>query len=821
MVAVLETPSSDERNESPVQGRRTGRCRCSGLRLTPGLRSPRRRRDAVVRRIRSPRYRVTASPCLNRLTAWAVVLLAAWLTLDHCGVCRAAEAEAVDPLVERHVLDFSELARTKGDTEFFKSEAGRVDAQRQDADRSAKLMTALHQTTQRFETPLREYLTDDVRKFAVNLETADQDAASRVRELQQAWMKLRTSMNAKRMKLYALSDSQKQRWREVRTASVWDQYFWEFALIPFFVLGLVYLHARRHEVRKMRFGGKPENRGLMWVEAFTLVSTIAAAVFLYVEGRRREQELIDNSLKVDAASKEDIVAENQQLAAQLRTVRDQHVPLLRAFEDEQAMAAAPDGARTAAPEMLTTWRSTRAQLRMLNSHLAEENELALALSADGDRLGKIEGQLENAERASSMIPNQLARVRGPAGLLFAGVLAVGVFFKHGVIGRRRRKLSKTCTRCQAVGMLEREDIFIPAAHKRETRKEVYELVCKAPMDAIPISTTGSKAESKTSARSAGQSPADSRSGGLASEYGGLDDDAPKARSRPKPVETRPLSAAGPTTRQELCDFRLRPEHRFKETLCFPTTGVPTVGKTRWLAMQFDDVDNPRTGRSIAVVPTKGADFIRDIATTIKSGGELKATVEQLPEPVIYDYTDRDRLGRTSILASIQDFGGEITRTHDLKSPLRARMLHADGFLYFLSPEINPQEQFNILKKLCADLETVHRRKPVGIPLAVCLTKIDRLDLDKYSFFWKEFKQLPSAEGKVTAGVIEDRSRLVSALVREIFKSTGLESQIKQYFGAYCKFFPMTSKGLPGDNSPWGVQEPLLWLLHVNGYPTLD
>ena len=75
--------------------------------------------------------------------------------------------------------------------------------------------------------------------------------------------------------------------------------------------------------------------------------------------------------------------------------------------------------------------------------------------------------------------------------------------------------------------------------------------------------------------------------------------------------------------------------------------------------------------------------------------------------------------------------------------------------------------------------------------------------------------------------IEARSQLVSRLRDTVWPGWPIERTLRSLFGGRCMFFPLTPVGLNGIGiedlrerviSPLGLLEPLLWLLHMNGYP---
>lgn len=81
-----------------------------------------------------------------------------------------------------------------------------------------------------------------------------------------------------------------------------------------------------------------------------------------------------------------------------------------------------------------------------------------------------------------------------------------------------------------------------------------------------------------------------------------------------------------------------------------------------------------------------------------------------------------------------------------------------------------------------------------------------------------------------------RSELVGELRNTIWTDWDIEDRFRQVFGDRFLFFPMSPVGLPPRGvtdpdiiddlsqrmiEPYGILEPLLWLLHMNGYPVLS
>jgi len=78
--------------------------------------------------------------------------------------------------------------------------------------------------------------------------------------------------------------------------------------------------------------------------------------------------------------------------------------------------------------------------------------------------------------------------------------------------------------------------------------------------------------------------------------------------------------------------------------------------------------------------------------------------------------------------------------------------------------------------------------------------------------------------------IEKRSELMRRLREAIWPSWEIEGLIDDLFGGRYMFFPLTPVGLNelGEKdlkkrmiAPVGILHPLMWLLHMNGYPVLS
>jgi hypothetical protein len=82
--------------------------------------------------------------------------------------------------------------------------------------------------------------------------------------------------------------------------------------------------------------------------------------------------------------------------------------------------------------------------------------------------------------------------------------------------------------------------------------------------------------------------------------------------------------------------------------------------------------------------------------------------------------------------------------------------------------------------------------------------------------------------ETTLEVIQSRSDLVEEMLPLMFTGADIRRIVEGYFGKQVMFFPMSSVGLFEHElgikdlsrrtiAPYGVAEPLIWLLHMHGY----
>lgn len=307
-----------------------------------------------------------------------------------------------------------------------------------------------------------------------------------------------------------------------------------------------------------------------------------------------------------------------------------------------------------------------------------------------------------------------------------------------------------------------------------------------------------------------------------------------------------------------CNYEMRASHRSIRRIHFPTVGYTQAGKTVWLLMFYNRARLGRAG-------TWGADFERVAPLGIgedlydKMLGELldkhfpgvtpQGTIEK---PLVFQFADGDWPAKSGGLLNLFDFAGQSLIRDREGTAAQERALVMDGFLYFLDP--SRKETFDVQNEQLRHFrERLRARVPVGrpvnLPIAVCITKLDDLvngngqqQADKGGEHQRLVKELIATENSPPSlDLIRARHELFREHELQLFPGWDVQRQFQSLFGDRFVFFPMTSLGFQqgaavneavdkdasGAEStkqrqfrPYGIIEPILWLLHMNGFQTL-
>lgn len=291
---------------------------------------------------------------------------------------------------------------------------------------------------------------------------------------------------------------------------------------------------------------------------------------------------------------------------------------------------------------------------------------------------------------------------------------------------------------------------------------------------------------------------------------------------------------------EECLFDFPSMYRDKPKLCFPTLGIPAAGKTHWLSMVYRELNKGNFPKEVefAKIRTSSSDDLDRLVNEILVG-KLNPGANQphtFPRPIVFNFCDHDSLGRSSILVNLFDYSGEVVRNMTLDDIQRKRAFTADGYFYFLDPTHSSEEQMQPLINFRNDVRIVKGLKAgqqIRCPVALCVSKIDLMPNENYARGGNAIENFYAALKDIGWGMdmrsIKKRSDLMRQLRNDIWPNWEIERQIDDLFGGRYMFFPLTPVGLnePGETNlqnrtiaPVGIAHPLMWLLHMNGYPVL-
>jgi hypothetical protein len=582
--------------------------------------------------------------------------------------------------------------------------------------------------------------------------------------LQAAQLADATERDARRAQQAALALGSEHKW------------FWLASLVAVGALLGLFAVDRRQEIRRYLNGGRARGLGLgkALVAAFLLLCGLTIAMFLAADGIL--VALLDRGPTGRAVSALAGEMRSDREAAQDLDVRLETARTTLAAKKEQARRAIAALLPAAvAGDVFDAWwqyidatSRRRGQLQALEAVTKRFDEHAAAIAPGGTEATAITANQTKAARWR----RNASLICGTIGVCLLGLLGAGIAAFLRGLSRRKKKLADTCPLCLAEGKLE--------------------------------------------------------AGGASSDDGGSD-----GMVRCKNVITE--------SPFEECDFDFPAMFRPVPKLCFPTLGVPSAGKTHWLAMVYRELNRgnfPEEVEFARIRSSSSEDFEQIVEEILSSKQGPRATqVASLPKPLVFNFIDKDKLGRSNILVNIFDYSGEVLHRMTLEDHQRQRAFTADGYFFFLDPTKESDEQTQPLANFRQDVRIVKKLRAgqqIRCPVALCVPKIDLLTNQPYAdpsggdavdLFYRELGEIG---WQMDARSITARSELMRRLRDTIWPGWEIERQIDDLFGGRYMFFPFTPVGLDGLGedlsnrtiSPVGILEPLLWLIHMNGYPVL-
>ena len=558
------------------------------------------------------------------------------------------------------------------------------------------------------------------------------------------------------------------------------RWFWLLGVFAFGALVAAAWHDRRHEIRRWLNGGRARQMKLAQVLMVCFVGLVALTLVSFLMGETIYRAMLDLTFRTTAphAVYTNLTNDLEKEAKGLQVrIQKEERDLKSARGNWQKMGVKKLSDSTKFVGAWQTWRDSVEEIVTQSLLLQEINA---KITEDGEKLLEIDREMAalSGDTLFFLRIKHLVRFLLGSMLVIATFLGIACFWSD--VHARLRRTQNTCPHCLSENTME-------------------------PCDENGIQMPPNNTKSKNIICT-------------------------------KVVQENPY---------EICGYRFPRALASLTKLSFPTLGIPQVGKTHWLTMLYWEIANryyPKLGFSC--VPSSVTEEMDRRVDEIMNYriGTAATQRDSIPLPLVLRYKDKDPLGRTEILADIFDYSGEITTDAPSDDYRRERALKSEGFLFFMDPTYPWQPQAEALKRFRKDLKSIkglRKNESLRLPIAVCLTKIDLLPLVKSLGAEAESEAIRFYEalGKIdptgialNKEVIDRRSELTDELRKRIWPDWDMESQINDLFGGRYKFFPLTPVGLDGVGeadlrlrtiAPFGLVEPLAWLLEMSGYPTLD
>lgn len=309
-------------------------------------------------------------------------------------------------------------------------------------------------------------------------------------------------------------------------------------------------------------------------------------------------------------------------------------------------------------------------------------------------------------------------------------------------------------------------------------------------------------------------------------------------------KTLKLICKGEVRKGVRCAAEFTPEVQRRARLCFPTVGIIYSGKTKWIRSVEKQFERDMTDGPAQI----------SLVTASNAGKLHTATkADEVPLPIVLRLNDGDFIPpRGQTLVMLFDYGGEMGMRSVTDAP-KKRALFMDGFVLFLDPTrtrsraaksgttLSIDDQVETARRFKEDLRAASekiRGDRLDMPVAVCISKLDLLvNMNPLGGRAYEFldKLRETQDEPITLDLIQRRSRLCTEYLRQMFDGWNIEQFLRTNFGERFMFFPLTpvninqnELGRTDSNDevekrtslPFGVQEPIWWLLHMYGYKVL-
>lgn len=618
---------------------------------------------------------------------------------------------------------------------------------------------------------LEAIMVDAGRPVVAALERQVASAAERREQLVADWTKVRAALYHQQLELFEVKASQKVAGQLASLLSVDNRWFWLCGVFAIGSLAAVSMHERRQELRRWLFGGRARALGLSKFLAASLVCLTLVTLIVFLLGDHVYQWLLQAGMGNEPSPRQAFVAENMKLDADVAKSSAERQTAEKQFHAAFDSWRTRRSGETSQAALFDEDEQVRQWTLRLAEELAATRQTTAAIARDLKDLDQANAEIARSAEQRDAYLRQKQWIRGGlGGALLALSAAGGLAFRRGVRGRQR-KTRETCPLCLGQGTFE------PLGDDAHPGLEM------------------------------------ARCTNVISEH---------------PYEE--------------CDFTFSSMYRENVKLCFPTLGIPQAGKTHWLAMVYRELNRgnfPNVIQFERIRSTSSDEFDVVVDEILnKKLGPMATQVGRIPHPLIFNFLDHDRFGASNVLVNIFDYSGEVTRSQTIEDRQRQRALDGDGFFFFLDPTEPSETQSQALAGFREDLRRIkgiRAGQQVHVPIALCVSKLDLMINQSYAdpqgggVIEKFYRDLGELGWEMSVAAIEARSRLMAHLRDTVWPGWQIERQIDDLFGGRYLFFPLSPVGLdgPGERdltrrtiAPVGLIEPLLWLLHMNGYPVL-
>jgi Double-GTPase 2 len=615
-----------------------------------------------------------------------------------------------------------------------------------------------------------------------NLKAAADSASKSAMSLQTAWVSVRASLYAQQQRLFKSQEDKRIAGQLASLLSFDNRWFWLCGLIAVTALVLIAVHERRHEVRRWLYGSKARAMGVSKVLITLLILFSVATATTFVFGDKVYETLVMIGKLGGSSPSSQMQRDVELVSKKLDENLQNHATIAGQLSSATSEWFAV--LRKAHPDgerLAGEWLESRNMLKAVDLGLKVQPKIADQLEADNQALEKATADFAGENADRDHYQRLTQWIRGGFGAILLSIALGGGNLLLRGIRRRSQVIRHTCPLCLGVGTF-------------------------APLNGHAAS--------------------------------GVDGD-PLTISM---IECKRQISDDPYAE---CRFTFPENYRDIVKLCFPTLGIPQVGKTHWLAMTYRDLNRGAHPASVRFERIKSASsdefdrIVDDILDVERRIGPSATQTDRIPHPLVFHFTDHDRWERSHCLVNVFDYSGEVIRSHTVgESYQRRRALEADGFFFFLDPTEPSETQVQALVNFRDDLRLISRIKPgrtLRTPVALVVSKIDLMAGQAYAEGGESgavnrfYQELAETGWDLSLKSIRARSRLMSELRDVIWPGWDIERSIDNLFGGRYMFFPVTPVGLnePGERdlsrrliAPVGLFHPLLWLLHMNGYQVL-